>query len=539
MTEPTEQYGGPLFCNENHSAEVQKVEPLLCLRFYCPTFILIFILLFLSACTNIIPEPQNIKNTISVPSYYAIDNEEKQSSSETINRSADIYGSNKDNTHYDSHKAHNNKVVTPTIKQQLTDKWWESFDNGELNGLIEKALENNFSLKEAWARLKQAKALEDNQNSELFPSITFDASIARRENGHSAESYNTFAAGPGASYEIDLWGNVNARILEYQNKTAAAQFDLETAAMSVAAEISNNWVELITVREEISLAKKQVEINAMLLELLELRFQNSMSTALDVLQQREVVAKSRARIPPLEIRELTLLNAITLLCGRSSSKDITVSTPRLSAIPMMPDTGIPADLLSNRPDIKSAAFRLAASKWAIFQARADRLPSLNLTGSFLFQHTTLESILKNWILALASRLSGTLFDGGKKRAAIDLASAVVDERFTLYEETVFTAIMEVENSIASEKYRTRWIDLLKAELCAAKLALEEARNRYIKGMDPFIPVVTEQLNVQNLEMNLLEQKASLFKDRIALHRAIGGKWAESTMHAYNQQEKTN
>ncbi|MBF0412111.1 MAG: efflux transporter outer membrane subunit [Desulfamplus sp.] len=474
--------------------------------------ILIILTSFLSSCRNIIPEPENPHNTVLIPNYYY---NLGQDSSLNVESYIGV-------THQ------------PLKSQSSKPEWWESFGSSELNSLIETSLGENFTLKEAWARLKQAKAAHDSQNSSLFPSINFNASASRKtlettantgilsSGGSSSSSYSSFSAGPGASYEIDLWGNINARILEYESRTMAARFDVETSAISVAAEISNNWVELITVRETIALVKQQIEINTMLLELLELRFVNSMSTALDVLQQREVVAKSRARIPPLEIREANLLNAIALLCGKSSRKEIFITTPTLGEISHIPQTGIPANLLSNRPDIKSAAFRLTASKWALFQARADRLPSLTLNGSFLLQHTSLENILKNWIFTLASTLNATLFDGGKNSAAIDLASGVMDERLASYQKTVFAAIMEVENSIAAETQRIKWIQLLKIELATAKLALEEARNRYIKGIDSFIQVVTEELNVQNLEINLLEQKAALFKDRISLFRALGG-----------------
>lgn len=469
--------------------------------------LVIFFNLFLSSCKSLIPEPENPHNKLLIPdSYY--------------NLTQDSYYSEKNH------------------------RWWESFESSELNDLIETALGKNFTLKEAWARLKQAEAAQKSQNSALFPSINFNASAARKalettasagsylisggsaNTGSSQSSYSNFSAGPAAAYEVDLWGNINARILEYESRTAAAAFDVETAAISVAAEIAGNWVELITVRETISLIKQQVETNTMLLELLELRFANSMSTALDVLQQKEVVAKSRARIPPLEIREANLLNSISLLCGKAYRKEISISTPTLKEIGTIPQVGIPAELLSNRPDIKSAGFRLTASKWALFQARADRLPSLTLNGSFLLQHTSLQDILQNWIFTLASNLNATLFDGGKNRAAIDLASGVMDERLAAYQRAVFTAIMEVENSIAAQTHRTKWIELLKAELSTAQLALEEARNRYIKGIDSFIQVVTEELNVQNLEINLLEQKAALFKDRIALFRALGGNLQE-------------
>ncbi|MBF0235770.1 MAG: efflux transporter outer membrane subunit, partial [Desulfamplus sp.] len=471
-----------LFCNSIDSAEVQTIGPLPLSRLCNPAYIFLFIVLFLSSCTSIVPKPENLQKNLSIPdSYYSKENSSYRDSTfrEPTFRESTFYS-------IENSRQHNNHVEK---------RWWESFGNNELTSLVDKALGENFSLREAWARLEQAKAVERSQKSETLPSINFDISVARRESGRSTSSYNTLSAGPGASYEVDLWGNIKARIVEYEHKTLAARFDLEAAAMSVAAQIANDWVELITVREQISLVKKQVEINTMLLDLLELRFQNSMSSALDVLQQREMVAKSRARIPPLEIRQASLLNAISLLCGRASPKEISINTSNLNDIPSMPKMGIPVDLLSNRPDIQSAGFRLSSSQWAMFQARTDRLPSLNLTGSFLFQHTSLDAILKNWVVVLASRLGGTLFDGGKNRAAVDLASAVVEERLAAYEKTVFTAILEVENAIVAEKYRTRWIDLMKAELDAANLALEEARNRYSNGMDTFIPVVTEQLNV--------------------------------------------
>ncbi|MBF0389280.1 MAG: efflux transporter outer membrane subunit [Desulfamplus sp.] len=470
----------------------KKVSIKLSYLFFIPIFIATA--LIFSGCQSLTPKPDDLNNRVIIPDSY-----------------------------------HNFKDRAISQNSPNT-KWWEDFGSRELNSLIENALGNNFTLKESLARLKQAKALQDSQNTALLPSLNFNASVGRRASDTSgaagASSYGNFSAGPVASYEVDLWGKIDAKTLEYQHRTSAAQFDLESVAISVAAEISNSWVELITVREVMALVKEQIKTNSMLLELLELRFKNSMSTALDVLQQQEVVAKIRSRIPALEIRQATLLNSIALLSGRASLSQIDIKTPNLGEIPAMPQAGIPSDLISNRPDIKGAGARLTASKWAIFQARADRLPSLNLNGSFLFQHATLESLLRNWILSLASNLNATLFDGGRNRAAVDLAIGVMDERLAGYQKAIFTAIMEVENSITSEKQRIKLIELLNAELSIAKIALEEAHNRYIKGGDSFIQVVTEELNVQNLEINLLEQKALLFKDRIALYRALGGRWTK-------------
>lgn len=408
-------------------------------------------------------------------------------------------------------------------------RWWESFASPELNELIEVALGDNFSLNMAWARLKQAKASEDSRRASLFPSITYSASMSQRESGESQGGTGTsFSAGPAASYEIDLWGSVKAGVHGYEHNTMAARFDFESAAMSVASEIAGYWFSLIFVREELALLQKQVKMNTMVQELLELRFKNSMSTALDVLQQREVVARTRARIPPVEIREVNLVNSLALLTGKVPKDLPLVKTVSLNEIvtniPPMPEGGVASDLLVNRPDIKAAHMRLISSQWNRLQVKGESLPSLKLTGAFLLQHTSLEGILKNWILSLAANLTGDIFDGGKHGAALDLAGGVVDERLSHYQKTVYTAIMEVENAVAAEKSRMEWIALLKAELAAAQLAMEEAGIRYTKGLDPFLPFVTEQINVQNLELSLLKQQLARFQDRITLYRALGGGW---------------
>lgn len=401
------------------------------------------------------------------------------------------------------------------------DKWWESFGSETLNKLIEEALGNNFSIREALARREQASAATASVRSGLLPFVGFDGSVSRKQTKESNTSFNTFSAGPAASYEVDFWGRIKADVKASDFKERASALDLETAAMSVAADVSTAWVDLVGTREKLALLREQVKINSMVLGLLELRFENAMSTILDVLQQREVVARAKARIPSLEIQSEHLESALSLLLGKGRGASF-VSSEKLPDIPGLPDTGLPADLLASRPDVQAAGYRLMAANWTRTGAMADRLPSLNLTGGLMFQDSKIDAVLKNWIVSLGTAVSGVIFDGGRKDAAVDQAGGVVKEHLALYEKTVFTAMAEVENAMASEKYRKKWIVLLSGQLDAASLAFEEARKRYVKGLDPFIPFLTEQLNVQELEISLVEQRAALLKDRITLHRSLGG-----------------
>jgi outer membrane protein, multidrug efflux system len=401
-------------------------------------------------------------------------------------------------------------------------RWWEQFDTPELNRLITRALSHNFSIRQARARLEQAAALTAAQKAGTLPLVTMEGGYTRTDQDN--DSFTIFSLGPAAAYEVDLWGRINADITAAQLETQASKFDLETAAMTVAAEMARTWVDLITAREQLNRVKKQLDLNTTVLNLLELRFENSMSSALEILQQREAVARTQAKIPPLENQIQQLTSALHLLLGQTPKAGPKITGDLPDTLPLLPRKGLPANLLALRPDVRAAGSRLLAADWNETAVRADRLPDLVLTGKFLLQDSVLDGLLENWILTLGSRLVGTVFDGGQQKALSQQAAAVVKERLATYEKVVHTAIVEVETSLAAEKHQTDHIALLAAQLQAARQALNEARRRYISGMALFISFLTEQLNVQELEIRLLEQKGLLVKNRIALYRALGGDW---------------
>ncbi len=417
----------------------------------------------------------------------------------------------------------------PGAGAPLQERWWESFGSDPLNLMVETALGSNFTIREAFARLDQARAISKEKRSPLFPSLDLQAGVSQRrtrDNGHES-TVDLFSLGPAASYEVDLWGGVRARARAGEMASRASRLDLETAAMTVAAEVATTWVELVSTLGELDLVRKQLQINTMLLELLELRFENALSTGLDLLQQQEVVARAKAQMPPLENRISTLSNRLFLLQGRAPVKEISLDKTGLAELPLLPDIGIPGDLLFKRPDVRAAWLRLVAGRWDRAGARADRLPSLNLTGSMIYQNPGLDSLFNSWVLSLATNLTGNLFDGGKRAAAVDRADAVVDERLAFYEKTVFTALVEVEDALSGEIHQREWLTSLNKQLETARLALKEATNRYQKGLSDFLPLLREQLNVQGLEREIIKQQAQLIIARISLHRSLGGTWTDS------------
>lgn len=417
----------------------------------------------------------------------------------------------------------------PGAAMVVHEPWWESFGSSELNQLIDQALDGNFTIRETLARLDQARAVYMEKRSLLLPVINLEAGASHRRtrNLDQEATLDTINLGPAASYEVDLWGEIRSRTMAGELSVRASRSDLETAAMTLAAEVSNTWVDQLAAVKVLDLVKEQLATNTLLLELLELRFKNALSTSLDILQQQEAVAHVTAQIPPLEQTIKRLSNRLCLLQGKPPTNTRTVIHSDFPILAPLPAMGIPADLLSKRPDIQAAGFRLMADQWESRAEQAERLPSLNLTGTMELQSSGLDALFNSWILSLGANMAATIFDGGKKAAARDRAEAVVAEGLAYYERTVFTALVEVEDALSEEIHQRAWLAALNQELNAARSALGEATRRYQRGLITFLPLVSEQLNVQNLEKGIMLQQAELIKARIALYRSLGGSFTQT------------
>ena len=223
------------------------------------------------------------------------------------------------------------------------DRWWDSFEDLELNTLIEEALSGSFTLKEAWARLNQAKAQTVQAGAALYPDLNLNAeafrarqssdgasslrntTLSRRNTDSSSSTVEDYFIGLVSSYELDLWGRIRSEREAVRLTEAATREDLNTAAMSLAAEVTQRWANIISQRMQKRLLEKQLETNSIYLELVELRFRKAMVSALDVYQQKQVVERIKAEIPLVEAQEQLLLHELALLLGKPPRTGLKIS----------------------------------------------------------------------------------------------------------------------------------------------------------------------------------------------------------------------
>jgi NodT family efflux transporter outer membrane factor (OMF) lipoprotein len=419
--------------------------------------------------------------------------------------------------------------------QDLPDnenRWWESFESDELNALVEEALTNSPSIQQSWARLAQAEALAVKAGAARYPSLDYDARAATSRQKSSeginagTRSFNSFTLGLGAAYEVDLWGRIRSQTEAAAFDRDASREDLNTAAITLASQISLRWAGILAQRLQTDVIRKQLEANKTSLELIELRFRKSLSSALDVYQQRQAVANTESRIPLAELREALLLHELAVLLGRADFDSLGLEETPLPELGPPPAIGIPADVLGSRPDVRKAGLRLQSADWAVSAARADRLPAIRLTASANYGsgNVDIEDVFDNWLASLAASVTGPVFDGGRRKAEVERTRAVVDERLAAYRQTVLNAIREVEDALVSEQKQREFIVALERNLELSRKSYQEAVNRYRNGLIEYLPVLVELVSLQNLERDRVEAQYTLLQFRIDLYRALGGTW---------------
>ncbi len=407
-------------------------------------------------------------------------------------------------------------------------RWWEEFSDPELNALIESAFSDNLTLKKAWARLAQARAIAVQAGSGIYPNLTGVADAAHsRSSANSSHTAREYSVGLMSSYELDLWGKIRSQQEAANLEAGAVREDLNAAAVTLAAEVAIRWANIISRRMQKSLLEKQLKTNETYLELVELRFRKAMASALDVYQQRQLVEQVRAEIPLVESGEQLLLHEMALLLGKPPRTRLEINRNNLPIPVQTPATGLPADLLLSRPDVRAAGLRLQSADWDTAAARADRLPAIRLTAQAIYSGDEIVRVFDNWLISLAGNLSAPILDGNKRVAEVDRTEAVADENLAAFRETALTAVKEVEDALAGEAGQRLHIEGLEREIDAANNALNEARERYRKGLNDYLPVLAELLAVQRLERDLVLQRTELFINRINLHRALGGVWTRS------------
>jgi NodT family efflux transporter outer membrane factor (OMF) lipoprotein len=410
------------------------------------------------------------------------------------------------------------------------ERWWDEFNDPALSALVDKALNRNLDLHQALGRLEQAVALARQAGAPLWPEATgsADASRSRSEveglTDTETARVKQFSLELAAAYELDLWGRVQSQKRAADLDASASREDLETAAVTLAATVGELWYSLAEQRAQRALLEEQIKASETLLELVELRFARGLASALDVYQQRQQLSTTRGQRPAIESQIQLIRHQLAVLVGEPPGATLVQEPSELPALPPLPQTGLPADLLQRRPDVRAASSRLAAADHRVAAAVAERLPAVRLSAAAGLRSAQAGALAEGPAWSLAAGALAPVFNAGRLRAEVTRTEAQAGELLAAYGLRILTAFREVEDALAQESGQEEFVESVEQQVELGTATLREARLRYANGLSDYLPVLAALQALQQAERELIAARGRLIAYRIQLYRALGGSW---------------
>jgi NodT family efflux transporter outer membrane factor (OMF) lipoprotein len=424
--------------------------------------------------------------------------------------------------------------------QALRGNWWEIFGDPQLNALEEEVTLSNQDLKVAEARFRQARAMIRFNRSAEFPTISTLPSIANERlspnQPYFPKSVPTNATGSftlpiDLSYEVDLWGRVRRTVSASREETQASAADLQTAGLSLHAELAVDYFELRSADAQKQLLDDTVKAYTDALQLTQNRFEGGAAPKSDVAQAKTQLEGAQVQDTDISVMRAQFEHAIATLIGKPPAEfNITPAPKTALQLPVIP-VGVPASLLERRPDIAAGERRVAEANDQIGIARAAFFPSLVIGATGGFTGTS----ITNWfdwpsrMWAVGGQMSQTIFDAGRRRAVSEGATANYDGTVASYRQTTLTAFQEVEDNLAALRILEKEAQQQREATASADESLQLFTNRYQGGVDNYLQVITAQTVLLTNQRNDIDIERRRMDASVLLVKAVGGGWDTSQL----------
>ena len=404
--------------------------------------------------------------------------------------------------------------------------WIESFKDPALTELVIEAQTNNRDLAAAAANVDRSWALARQAGAALTPDVSLTAAGARSGTADSSGPTTTsLSLGVQVSWEADVWGRLKSGQRGAVASAQAAEADFRSAQQSLAAATAKAYFSAIEANIQAGIARETVAILEETLRIVNVKRDNGMASGQDVALARSDLATARERLTALEGSQRDAVRALEALLGRYPGAELEVRES-LPDVPPPPPAGLPSELLERRPDIVAAERRVAAAFNATNQARAAQLPTIGLTGSVGGASDSQSDLLDpaNVAWSAGANLLAPIFDGGRRREAVEIATADQEQALAAYGQAAINAFSELETNLdQGVVVQQRIVDLQEAAAEAGR-AFRISRLRYDEGEEELLNVLTIQQRVIGAKSSLSSVERLQLEQRVNLNLALGGSW---------------
>ena len=409
--------------------------------------------------------------------------------------------------------------------------WWQGFGDAQLDELIHKAETQNWDLYQASARVRQADARARQAGAALLPSVDLNANSTSYygRTGEATTHETDYGASLGVSYDLDFWGKHRDAARSADAARRASVADRATVALTITSSVATTYFQLLAVQEHIETVGANIKAAEATLAIVQRRVDAGYSAAGDLIQQRSTLAAQRAQLPALEQQALELRGALALLLG-VPPENLTLRPARLAdlqAPAVRP--GLPAELLTRRPDLVSAESALVAAHADLTLARKAYLPDISLTANGGVAYPALVAAvqtLPGFGLAAnaGAALRQTIFNGGRTRGKIEESAGREQELLGAYAAAVLSALADVENALGSIAHLSEQETALRTQVEAGQRVLRSAQLRYSAGSADFLLITDAQRSLYTGQDQLADIRRAHLAAIVTLFKALGGGW---------------
>jgi len=458
------------------------------------------------------------------------------------------------------------RVITSGSQGNASQAWWTLFRDPTLSGLENDALTANQDLRQALARVTEARMQARAAAADFFPHLRAPLNATRqrttdtgplltaRIEGSGAAAlfggltgvkgaptisssttfssqaasvtYSDFQAPLQLSYELDFFGRIRHTYGQARASAQASEAERRAVELSLSAEVATDYFALRALDSEVAVLHRTLDLRLQAAHLQQKRLDAGMASKLDYDRAEVELDNTDADLNDAIRQRAEMENALAALCGHAAS-DFRIPTNPLGNIPppAVP-VGVPSALLTQRPDLIEAERRLAAASEGIGAARAELFPTVNIQGNLGYESAQFDQIFedRSHVWSVTAGVSVPIFEGGRNAANLKAAKARREEAFAAYQQTAVTAFKEAENALIDLRQRISQSDLRERAVANSKLVLDGSEQRYLEGAVNYFEVIDAQRVFLNAELSRVQTLNARYAATVDLVRAFGGRF---------------
>jgi NodT family efflux transporter outer membrane factor (OMF) lipoprotein len=438
-------------------------------------------------------------------------------------------------------------TVAQPADAKLRGKWWEIFNDSELNALEEQLDINNQNIKQFFENFMEARAIVREARSQYFPTLSVAPSVthSRASANLSATTANTTGTGTTstpqlqstlytlpleASWEPDLWGKVRNTVRQAQYAAQVSAADLENERLTEQASLAQYFFEIRGQDELQKILDDTVAADQKAYDLTRALYEAGIDDQISVVEAETTLQSAQAGATNVGIARAQYEHAIAVLIGKAAS-NFSIPVKPMTVAPLPIPVGMPSELLERRPDVAAAERAMAEANAAIGIAYAAYYPNLTLTAAGGFE----SSAFHNWLSwpsrfwSIGASIPETIFDAGLRRATVQQYVATYNADLAGYRQTVLTAFQQVEDGLAEVRILSKQIQQEQQAVDSAQTYLQLEQGRYDTGVDPYLDVLIAQTTVLANQQILNGLQVQQMTYAVALVEAVGGGWDRSQL----------